>query len=181
MIWVTDKTGGVIYVSPEWTQITGQEAADALGEGWLDAVHPGDRDDMRILFKAALQAQKTFGITYRLRLVDGTYIWVASGAVASHGPPAATFLGFLGSVTKLEVELSRGAASHMIGRFVPPPPHPQTLAHGPLDLLADHLIIAHALATEDGGKTAIPFIDSALAAVGMELARAPKGRDMPRR
>lgn len=98
-------------------------------------------------------------------------MWVASGAIASHGPPGAAFLGFLGSVTKIAVETTQGVASHMIGHFIPPPPDLHTLAHDPLDLLADHLLIAHALAMEDGGKAAIPSIEKALVAVGFEIAK----------
>ena len=44
MIWVTDKDGQCVYLNHHWFAYTGQTEAEALGAGWLDAIHPDDRD-----------------------------------------------------------------------------------------------------------------------------------------
>ncbi|HEY4701437.1 MAG TPA: PAS domain-containing protein, partial [Streptosporangiaceae bacterium] len=44
MVWVADADGGLIEDCPEWRWVTGQTPEQYLGRGWLDAVHPEDRD-----------------------------------------------------------------------------------------------------------------------------------------
>ncbi len=44
MLWVTELDGACSYLSRGWYAYTGQSEAEGLGYGWLDAVHPGDRD-----------------------------------------------------------------------------------------------------------------------------------------
>ena len=43
MLWVTEPDGAVSFLSRAWYEFTGQTEAAALGDGWLDAVHPDDR------------------------------------------------------------------------------------------------------------------------------------------
>ena len=44
VVWVTTPTGEIAEDSPEWRWITGQSLEEYLGSGWLDAVHPEDRE-----------------------------------------------------------------------------------------------------------------------------------------
>jgi PAS domain S-box-containing protein len=44
MVWVTTPAGKIAEDSPEWRAITGQTADEFLGSGWLDALHPEDRE-----------------------------------------------------------------------------------------------------------------------------------------
>src|SRR5689334_17374420 len=44
VVWVTTPTGEIAEDSPEWRWITGQSAEEFRGSGWLDAIHPEDRD-----------------------------------------------------------------------------------------------------------------------------------------
>ena len=43
--------------------------------GWLDPVHPYDRDAVRDVWKRALEKSVPFEIEYRLRGRDGIYVW----------------------------------------------------------------------------------------------------------
>ena len=43
-IFQTDAQGRTIYVNPQWCEIAGLPAEKALGDGWLRAVHPEDRE-----------------------------------------------------------------------------------------------------------------------------------------
>lgn len=85
------------------------------------------------------------------------------------------FIGYLGSIT----ELAAGATDIIgaygnVERFVPPTPHLNTMPSCKLDLVADHLLLAHSLIEQDGGKHALPFLRLALFEVGRALAaRAP--------
>lgn len=43
LVWCARNNGDWTWASPQWTQFTGQTAADSLGSGWLGPVHPDDR------------------------------------------------------------------------------------------------------------------------------------------
>jgi PAS domain S-box-containing protein len=178
LIFVADATGQCIYVSRDWHTFTGQDVADALGQGWLDRVHPDDRSIVRSTRAAAIQAAAEYSLRYRLMTSEGTFRWVGSGGVPSFGPPDKRFIGYLGTIT----ELAEGATDTILAygnveRFAPPPPHPATLPSSDLDLVADHLILAHSLVEKDGGKEALPDLREALFKIGRALAaRMRQGR-----
>ncbi|MGU3538003.1 PAS domain-containing protein [Methylobacterium sp. A54F] len=178
MIFVADTTGAVSYVSPEWCAFTGQPAAEASGHGWFRCVHPQDYETA-VTFLASVRDQRSeYCIRLRLRRADGSYAWVMIGAVPSFGPPAHTFLGYLGSVTQLSPSAGEGLTAYgTAGRYVPPPSHPATPPGNITELIADHLLIAHGLVEADSVKEALPGIKQALFAVGMALAREQRGQN----
>jgi len=44
IVWTTDAEGRVVDDSPSWREFTGQSLQQRLGRGWLEAVHPDDRE-----------------------------------------------------------------------------------------------------------------------------------------
>lgn len=50
IIWMSDESGLTIFTNKRWTEITGQDVNDALGYGWLEMVHPDDRQEMGSTF-----------------------------------------------------------------------------------------------------------------------------------
>src|SRR5579863_4873678 len=46
LLWITTPDGIMREDSPTWRAFTGQGATDALGRGWLDAIHPEDREQL---------------------------------------------------------------------------------------------------------------------------------------
>jgi len=97
MVWVTEPDGTSSYLSRSWYEFTGQSPETGLGFGWLDAVHPEDRDWSGEAFREANARRATFQVEYRLRRVDGTYRWVIDAAAPRFSPDG-TFLGYVGSV-----------------------------------------------------------------------------------
>ncbi len=45
MIWVTEADGSCSFLGKTWYEFTGRSPADSLGFGWVDAVHPDDREN----------------------------------------------------------------------------------------------------------------------------------------
>lgn len=97
MIWVTEPDGTCTYLNTAWYAFTGHSSADALGFGWIDAIHPEDRASARQTFLAANSQQSAFRLEYRLRRHDGVYRWVIDAASPRRGPQG-EFLGYIGSV-----------------------------------------------------------------------------------
>jgi PAS domain S-box-containing protein len=79
LVWTSNEDGRWHYASPQWLDFTGQTIEQASGLGWLDAVHPQDRERI-------LRAWDTAGVNgrldmeYRLRDRDGAYRWFRTTA-----------------------------------------------------------------------------------------------------
>lgn len=97
MVWVTEPDGVCTFLGRSWYEFTGQRPEDSLGFGWLDAVHPDDRESSAEIFARANAQRRPFRIEYRLRHRDGDYRW-AIDAAAPRLDDDGTFLGYIGSV-----------------------------------------------------------------------------------
>ncbi len=70
IIWTTDAGGRVSTDLLAWRAFTGQGEEDIRGDGWLDAVHSGDRDRVRDAWRAAVAAGSVLDVECRLRHRD---------------------------------------------------------------------------------------------------------------
>lgn len=98
LVWMSDAKGLCSFVSPSWTTFTGRETSHELGSGWLDHVHPDDRE---VLVRGLYEArhcragdQKPFQLMFRYRRADGVYRWLMSQGMP-HSSPTELFIGFL--------------------------------------------------------------------------------------
>jgi PAS domain S-box-containing protein len=73
VVWVTKPTGQIAEDSPEWRWITGQSLEEYLGNGWLDAIHPEDRERVEREWLECVRAGKVFDSRYRVRTKTGSY------------------------------------------------------------------------------------------------------------
>lgn len=97
MVWVTELDASCIYLNRSWYEFTGQTPETGLGFGWLDAIHPDDRQAAGDVFLAANAHQEAFRLEYRLRRTDGVYRWAIDAAAPRFGDDGG-FLGYIGSV-----------------------------------------------------------------------------------
>jgi PAS domain S-box-containing protein len=97
MLWVTEPDGRCSYLSRGWYEFTGQTEGEALGTGWLEAVHPSDRQRAREIFLGANARHEAFELEHRLRRHDGVYRWVIDAGRPTLGSDGA-FAGYVGSV-----------------------------------------------------------------------------------
>ncbi len=73
VVWVTTPTGKIAEDSPEWRWITGQTVDEYLGSGWLDAIHPEDRERVEREWLDCVDTGKTFDSRYRVRTKSGSH------------------------------------------------------------------------------------------------------------
>jgi PAS domain S-box-containing protein len=73
VVWVTTPTGEIAEDSPEWRWITGQTAEEYQGSGWLEAIHPEDRERVERDWRDCVQTGKVFDSRYRVRTKTGSY------------------------------------------------------------------------------------------------------------
>ncbi|BAZ49479.1 integral membrane sensor hybrid histidine kinase [Nostoc sp. NIES-4103] len=72
IVWTTEADGQVIDM-PAWRAYTGQTQAEVAGLGWLDAIHPDDRDQTSQIWMQAVQTKSLYNTEYRIRAADGSY------------------------------------------------------------------------------------------------------------
>ncbi|HTV02777.1 MAG TPA: PAS domain S-box protein, partial [Luteitalea sp.] len=97
MLWSTEVDGYCSFLSRGWYEFTGQSETEALGFGWIDAVHPAQRQQAERLFLAANSAHQSFSLEHKLRRHDGAYRWVIDAGRPRFDADG-TFAGFVGSV-----------------------------------------------------------------------------------
>lgn len=72
-----DQEGKCTYVNRTFEAITGMARQAALGDGWLDAVHPNDRPMLRAALRHLNQTQQAFQETLRCVHPDGKIVWTS--------------------------------------------------------------------------------------------------------
>ncbi len=108
LVRVADAVGETTYFNAQWYELTGQDEGSSLGQGWLEAVHPDDRSDVRAAFARAIADNAPLQIEYRLRDKTGAHRWCIETATPHLGGRNQPD-GFVGSIvdihTKKEAEL----------------------------------------------------------------------------
>jgi PAS domain S-box-containing protein len=115
IVWVTGPRGGVIEPSPAWERVTGQTWEQFRGEGWLDAVHPDDRQATARAWQRALaDVPSDFTCVYRLRTADGHYRHFAIYAAPVHDGD--TLVEWVGTCADIEQEWQAGRREELLAR-----------------------------------------------------------------
>lgn len=76
LIWRSTADGECDYVNQAWVSFTGRPIQAHLGVGWVDGVHPADREQCLQSFQAAAKNNRALEIEFRLRRSDGEYRWM---------------------------------------------------------------------------------------------------------
>jgi len=73
IVWETPADGEFDIEHPGWAAFTGQGFDQYRGWGWLDAVHPDDRELTAAAWRRALHTGTVYTGEHRLRRADGEY------------------------------------------------------------------------------------------------------------
>ena len=75
LLWSNDESGSTTWHNQQWYDYTGQTPEEAADYGWLDTIHPEDRDQSRQNFQNAVDAGEPLRQEHRIRRYDGEYRW----------------------------------------------------------------------------------------------------------
>ena len=75
LLWSNDPSGTTDWYNQRWLDYTGQALAEARGYGWLDAIHPDDRERSLRNFQAAIAGGEPLRQEHRIRGANGDYRW----------------------------------------------------------------------------------------------------------
>ncbi|HEU4708735.1 MAG TPA: diguanylate cyclase, partial [Methylophilaceae bacterium] len=81
IMWFTDASGNVIDELPNWSLLTGQSFDEYQGKGWINAIHPDDREHCLKMWNAALEQKKPLEVENRVRLSNGQWRLFAVRAI----------------------------------------------------------------------------------------------------
>ena len=121
MIWSSGPDKRCDWFNEAWLAFTGRTLEQELGDGWLEGVHPQDRDRYVDMYVRAFDLRQPFTMEYRLRHHDGTY-----RRILGEGVPRSIegrFYGYIGSavdVTEqrlLEEQLLQSKKMEAVGQL----------------------------------------------------------------
>ncbi len=81
IVWVATSEGKTVDDSPSWREFTGQTFDEWKELGWVNAIHPDDRESTMIAWQQAIATLEPFNFEYRLWHRSGDYRWTHVRAV----------------------------------------------------------------------------------------------------
>jgi PAS domain S-box-containing protein len=91
--WILDSRGEVIDASPRWEEMTGQPMEKAMGNGWMEVLHPDDVQPTIEAIQNSIRTGLPIDIHYRIRHPGQEWKWMRS-----RGTPRFSALGEIDSI-----------------------------------------------------------------------------------
>lgn len=102
-IFQTDAEGQTIYVNEKWMEYSGLTFEEVMGEGWIRAVHPEDREPLLQNWHDKKAVRNESSSEYRLVDKDGHVRWVSGKSVPLYDNEG-ILTGYLGTISDITQE-----------------------------------------------------------------------------
>ena len=96
LLWMSKSDSQFIFFNETWLNFTGRPLLEELGEGWLEGIHPDDRQQVYEKYTTSFQSLQPVEMEFRLKRADGVFRWVMNRGVPRNLPDG-TFVGYIGS------------------------------------------------------------------------------------
>jgi PAS domain S-box-containing protein len=114
-IFRTDKEGNCLYVNKRWCEIAGLSAANAAGFGWVNGIHPSDRELVSAEWNESVQANRPFYLEYRFLNHLGQITW-ALGQSEAERDAMGEIIGYVGTITDISDRKQAEAALQQLNQ-----------------------------------------------------------------
>ncbi len=101
IIWIASRDGRLIEAQG-WLEFTGQVPLSYTGHGWLDAVHPTEREYVQDTMRNAFASGLPLSVQYRLYSRESGYRMVHSHAIPIHGTDEASIIEWVGTIRDID-------------------------------------------------------------------------------
>ncbi len=98
LLWTAGPDGTCDYLNERWTEMTGRRLDDLLAWGWVESLHPDDRDQVVAAYRAAVADRRPVRLEFRMLHQSGEYRWFLGIGEPCHRRDG-SFLGYSGSTT----------------------------------------------------------------------------------
>lgn len=95
----TNAQGNTSYNNPKSTELMGMSAQEASGMGWLDGIHPEDRERVRTMWRSGVENEGHYQEVRWLH-ADGKTVWTAGDIIPNMGCDGDGFIGTLVDISK---------------------------------------------------------------------------------
>jgi PAS domain S-box-containing protein len=75
-IYLTDPEGNCLFTNPRWDEMAGLSSQAALGKGWINGLHPEDRETVFSNWGKMVRSEGIWGMEYRFMTPTGKVTWV---------------------------------------------------------------------------------------------------------
>lgn len=99
-IFTTDANGSTNYVNPRWCEISKLSYEEAMGSGWIKAIHPDDLDSITLNWQQTNLSNIGLKSEYRFTHPDGSVAWVIGQAVPQKNEKG-DLMGYIGTITDI--------------------------------------------------------------------------------
>src|SRR5215467_13045787 len=116
MIWVSGPDRLCTFFNKPWVDFRGRTLEQELGRGFVEGIHPDDRDGSLAIYNSAFDSRRPFSKMCRLLRADGEYRWILDNGTPLYR--SGEFAGFIGSCVditdqKLVEDRLRTSAAHL--------------------------------------------------------------------
>lgn len=121
-VFQTDINGKCLYVNERWCEYSGLTREQAIGYGWLNAIHPFERSKLSKTWTDNLQSEQVLNSKHRYITPNGVIRWVFGQCDAEYDADG-IIKGYIGAVTdltnqrNLEEQLRRTQKMDALGKL----------------------------------------------------------------
>lgn len=114
-VYYTDALGDCLYTNQAWLDISGLTREQAQGKGWINALHPEERDRIFAEWYEATAQKRPFRIECRFMRPNGEVSWVISQAIAVNDTEGEA-IGYVGTITDISDRKEAEARLQILAR-----------------------------------------------------------------
>ncbi len=99
-IFQSNAQGECIFVNSSYEEISGHPESALLGDGWINCMHPADRERAFAEWEKSKKENRLLSLEYRFLKPDGSVIWVYGQSLAEYDPQG-NILSYVGTITDI--------------------------------------------------------------------------------
>lgn len=96
LLWMAGTESLITFFNRPWLEFTGRTADRERDNGWMEGIHPDDRERCSYIYLSSFHNRQRFQMEYRLRRHDGEYRWLLNTG-EPHLDSEGKFIGYIGS------------------------------------------------------------------------------------
>jgi len=101
--WTCAPDGSCTYMNRRWVDDTGLSIERSYGHGWLDVIHPEDREHCLTSWQQSLATGQPYEDEFRVRRADGSHRWMLSRGLVMRDANG-TILKWFGTWTDIDYQ-----------------------------------------------------------------------------